>query len=147
MRSVAKAAASEKPHERLNRAMDQRRLTLGLDWEQVATRAGITSAALRAIRRGKNRGRDLTRRKLDDALQWEPGTLDGLADGRIGPDEVRESERSPSDDDMPLTRGEFRLYLALCQDPDATLSDAAMNKLRALGIDPARLRTTKRGTR
>lgn len=136
-----------KPHERLDKAMDARRLALGLSWNQLAGKAGMSSEALRAIRRGKNRGRDLTRHKLDEALLWEPGTLDAVFEGRIEPGEARDAARTPPDDDVPLTRGEFRLYIALSQDPDAELPDAALNKLRALGIDPARWKSKKRRTR
>lgn len=123
-----------KPYERLDTAMDARRLKLGLSWNQLAGKAGITSEALRAIRRGKNRGRVLTRRKLDEALQWEPGSVDALFEGRIDPEEVREAEPARPDDDAPLTRGEFRSYVTLSQDPDAELPESALKKLRALGI-------------
>ena len=41
-----------KPHERLDEAMNQRRLELRLNWRQLADAAGISYTALRAIRRG-----------------------------------------------------------------------------------------------
>lgn len=126
--------------------MNARRLQLGFSWDELAERAGLTSAGLRAIRSGRNYGRELTRRKLDGALGWEPGTLDGISQGTIEPGEAREVVRTPPDDDAPLTRGEFRLYVEMAQDPDAELSDEAVKKLRALGVDPDRWKAKKRRT-
>ena len=126
--------------------MAARRLELGLSWDRLAKKAGITATALRAIRRGKNRGRDTTWYNLNQALQWAPGTLEAVFDGRIEAAQARPAERMPADDDTPLTRGEFRLYITMSQDPDADLSDSALNKLRALGIDPDRWRR-ERGSR
>lgn len=127
--------------------MNVRRLQLGLTWDDVADKAGITSAGLRAIRSGKNRGRELTRRKIDAALQWEAGTLDAIFEDRIDPGDAPETEGRAVDDDAPLTRGEFRAYIALLQDPDAELPEGALKKLRALGVDPDRLKKSKRGGR
>lgn len=138
---------SLKPHERLDQAMNVRRLQLGLTWDDLADKAGITSAGLRAIRSGKNRGRELTRRKIDAALQWEAGTLDAIFEDRIDPNEAPETEGRAVDDEAPVTRGEFRAFLAILQDPDAELPESALKKLRALGVDPERIKKPKRGTR
>lgn len=123
--------------------MNVRRLQLGLTWDDVADKAGITSAGLRAIRSGKNRGRELTRRKIDAALQWEAGTLDAIFEDRIDPGEAPETEGRAVDDDAPLTRGEFRAYIALMQEPESELPEGALKKLRALGVDPERLKSRK----
>jgi len=147
---VAGESAPKKPYERLNEAMEVRRLELDLNWKQLARKAGISDTALRKIRRGQNHGRPDTRYRLNKALQLEPGTLEAVFEGRIEAHEVhaaRTAEPTPDDDDQPLTRGEFRLYLALCQDPHAELPDSAVKKLRALGIDPARFRRGERGGR
>lgn len=63
------------PHERLSQAMNTRRLELDMKWNAVATEAGISPEALRAIRRGDYKPSPLTARRLDDALQWPAGTV------------------------------------------------------------------------
>ena len=138
---------TKKPHERLDEAMNIRRLHLSMTWDDLAEKAGITSAGLRAIRGGKNRGRELTRRKLDAALQWEAGTVDAIFEGRIEPGEAPETEARNSDDEAPVTRGEFRAYVTLLENPDAELPDTALKKLRMLGVDPDRMRKRKRAGR
>jgi transcriptional regulator with XRE-family HTH domain len=70
------------PYERLDAAMNERRLSLRLNWRQVAEAASISYTALRAIRRGDYRPAELTARALDEALKWVPGsTLIVLAGG------------------------------------------------------------------
>lgn len=63
------------PHELLDEAMKRRRLELRMNWRQVVETAGISYEALRAIRRGDYRPTELTARRLDDALQWLPGSV------------------------------------------------------------------------
>ncbi|MGW4030788.1 hypothetical protein ACWEFL_15955 [Streptomyces sp. NPDC004838] len=62
------------PHERLDAAMNLRRLELRMNWREVATTAGISYEALRATRRGDYRPTELTARRLDGALQWTHGS-------------------------------------------------------------------------
>lgn len=66
------------PHERLDRAMDGRRLDLGLSWQDVAAAAKVSVATLRAIRSGTNRPSPLTKRRVEEALRWEPGSVDAI---------------------------------------------------------------------
>ena len=74
------------PHERLDRAMNRRRLDLRMNWVEVAKAADISYAALRAIRRGDYRPTELTARGIDQALEWEPGsTVAILAGGEPTP--------------------------------------------------------------
>lgn len=136
-----------KPHERLDEAMNTRRLHLSMTWDDLAEKAGITSAGLRAIRGGKNRGRELTRRKLDAALQWEAGTVDAIFEGRLDPDDAPETEERSSDDEAPVTRGEFRAYITLLENPDAQIPDSVLKKLRILGVDPEKMKKRKRADR
>jgi hypothetical protein len=65
---------------RLAQLMDERRLQLGLKWTQVAERAGagLSAETLRAIRRGEQAPRPLTRAAIDRALQWAPGSTDRI---------------------------------------------------------------------
>ncbi|MFM9628947.1 helix-turn-helix domain-containing protein [Streptomyces galilaeus] len=70
------------PFERLDDAMNTRRLELRLNWRQVADAAEISYTALRAIRRGDYRPTELTARRIDGALDWAPGTTLATLDGR-----------------------------------------------------------------
>lgn len=84
-----------RPHERLDRAMNQRRLELHMNWREVARGAGISYEALRAIRRGDSRPTELTARGIDAALQWAPGSvLKVLKDGAPTPVEVAEAREA-----------------------------------------------------
>ncbi|MDX3033010.1 helix-turn-helix domain-containing protein [Streptomyces scabiei] len=69
------------PHERLDLAMNERRLKLRMSWREVAQAAGISYEALRAIRKGNYRPTELTARALDEALQWMPGSVHAVLDG------------------------------------------------------------------
>lgn len=69
------------PFERLDDAMNRRRIHLRMNWREVADAAGISYTALRAIRKGDYRPTELTARGLDDALQWAPGSVYAILDG------------------------------------------------------------------
>lgn len=69
------------PHERLDEAMNQRRLELRLKWRDLANAAGITYEALRAIRRGESRPTEFTARALDEVLRWAPGSVYAILNG------------------------------------------------------------------
>lgn len=69
------------PHERLDQAMEQRRLDLGMRWGDVATAASIAEVTLRAVRRGENQPSALTRRRIEDALRWEHGSIEAILNG------------------------------------------------------------------
>lgn len=70
------------PFERLDQAMNRRRLELRMNWRELAEAAGISYTALRAIRRGEYRPTELTAQDLDAALQWAPGSVHAVLDGR-----------------------------------------------------------------
>jgi transcriptional regulator with XRE-family HTH domain len=55
--------------------LDEHRRAAGLSWDQVAARAGITTAGLRRIRRGEVRPRTPTLVQLEIALRLPPGAL------------------------------------------------------------------------
>ena len=69
------------PHERLDQALNRRRLDLRMDWNDVADQIGISPESLRAIRKGRNGPKELTARALDDWLNWEPGSTEALFKG------------------------------------------------------------------
>lgn len=68
-------------HLRLDAAMKDRRETLRTTWANVASEAGITVETLRAIRRGHNKPSLLTKRGIEGALLWEPGSIDRIFEG------------------------------------------------------------------
>lgn len=70
-----------KPFERLDEAMNRRRLELRMNWRELAEAADISYTALRAIRRGSYRPTELTAQALDLALQWAPGSVYAVLDG------------------------------------------------------------------
>jgi hypothetical protein len=69
------------PHERLNEAMNERRLELRMNWREVAQAAQISYEALRAIRRGGYRPTELTARGVDEALRWASGSVYAILAG------------------------------------------------------------------
>jgi len=69
------------PFEHLDERMNARRLDLGRNWRQIADAAGVSAEALRAIRRGKYQPSELTQRKMEDALQWAPGSVAAVLAG------------------------------------------------------------------
>lgn len=69
------------PYERLDRAMNARRLDLRMNWRELSEAAGISYEALRGIRRGDYRPSELTARALDEALRWERGGVEAILAG------------------------------------------------------------------
>jgi len=65
---------------RLDKAMEDRRLSLGLEWRDVAEAANVSYETLRALRRNRQSS-SLTKRRTEDALQWAPGSIDAILAG------------------------------------------------------------------
>jgi len=65
----------------LNKLMEARRLDLGITWRDLARSAGVSYEALRGLRRGPGGIAELTARRLDKALQWEPGSIAAVISG------------------------------------------------------------------
>lgn len=61
--------------------MDRRREELRLTWSEVARLAGVSRETLRQIRTGEGEIRPLTRRGIEDALQWAPSSIDAIMSG------------------------------------------------------------------
>lgn len=88
------------PHERLNEAMNRRRLELRRHWKQVAADAGISTESLSAIRRGDNRPSELTAHGIDTALGWESGSTEDIYKRGLPPrlrDAPAEHQPAPTD--------------------------------------------------
>src|SRR5262245_274480 len=85
--SVVRLAVMTKPRRTtgqgssLGEEMDQRRVALRLTWREVAERAGLSIAGLGAIRRGERQPTAVTRARIDDALEWAPGSIDAILSG------------------------------------------------------------------
>lgn len=58
----------------------------------MAAAAGLTKEGLRGVRSGEGDLRSLTKRGIEDALEWEPGTVDAILDS---PDHVPQARREP----------------------------------------------------
>lgn len=61
--------------------MDERRGELGLTWDQVAERAGVSPETLRRNANRPDRMRTITRKGIERALMWESGSVDAILDG------------------------------------------------------------------
>src|ERR1039458_5703661 len=69
------------PQHRLGDLMDKRRRELRLRWRDVAVLSGITYEGIRAVRIGTGGLRALTQLGIEDALQWEHGSIRSVQDG------------------------------------------------------------------
>ncbi|MFF6825013.1 hypothetical protein [Streptomyces longwoodensis] len=118
--------AHPQPHERLDAAMNERRLALHRTWREVAEAARITYEALRAIRRGDSKPTELTARGLDGALDWEAGSvLKVLAGGEPSP--LSSDASAVADDDAALSKElalAQRLLAATVREMDLTPEEA-----------------------
>ena len=65
---------------RLADAMNERRLELRLQWNDVAERADISTETLRKVRHDQPMS-PLTQTNLEHALQWERCSIDTILDG------------------------------------------------------------------
>lgn len=66
--------------ERLAEEMDDRRVELRLEWEEVAVAAGISVATLRRIRRGASLTKD-SAAAVERGLHWLPGSVAAIERG------------------------------------------------------------------
>lgn len=86
-------------YERLDRVMNEQRVHLRMSWRDLANTAGVSEAALRAIRRGHFAPTELTAVHIDDALQWLPGSTRAVLSGgdptareeRVDAQEIRDA--------------------------------------------------------
>lgn len=92
---------------RLADLMDARRRDLRLTWDEVATRAGINRETLRQIRNGNGDIRPLSKTGIEDALEWERGSVDAILAGSeptpIEPRHVALSDQGTAGDVLSRT--------------------------------------------
>lgn len=70
---------TSKAEQRLEQAMNERRLDLGMRWNEVARRAGVSTETLFRFRKGL-RTEDTTH-AVERALQWRRGSVDAILTG------------------------------------------------------------------
>lgn len=75
--------------------MEERRLDLGLTWEEVASRANLKYETIRGVRKGESRGRPMTRRAMSVALGWTPDSVDRILRGE-DPEEAASAPATPA---------------------------------------------------
>lgn len=68
-------------HEPLDRAIEARAIDLGMSYVQLAERAGISDVSLRNFRKGRGILKPVNLRRLENALEWAPGSLRSILDG------------------------------------------------------------------
>jgi len=122
------------PFQQLDDAMNRRRVQLRMNWREVADAAGISYTALRAIRKGEYRPAELTARRLDDALQWMPGSVYAILAGGE-PTAMENTERQPSTgaQSPPLPPATPPDLLS----PQEALRRAVRATARELGVTPS----------
>lgn len=69
------------PHERLAAALERRSDQLDMTWTELAHVSGVSEVTLRALRRGHNKPSARTKRRLEDALAWERGSIQTVLEG------------------------------------------------------------------
>lgn len=100
-------------HERLADAIEDRRGELGLSLREVAQLAKITGETLRAVRKGANDPSALTKRGIERALQWAPGSVDSVLAG--GRPRAARAPRSPMDEAEAIMDENERLAAQLVE--------------------------------
>lgn len=90
------AGMSEAPRQRLARLMNEQRVKLKLRWTAVADRAGMDESHLRRIRRGEIEITDYAAWQIEEALNWEPGSINEILAGKLP------TEKPPRIDVDPL---------------------------------------------
>lgn len=84
------------------RMLDGYRQDAGMSWTEVASKVGISEEGLRLIRKGKNRPKASTARKLENVLGIHEGTLDDWGAMQEGVQLVIELPRRNYDSDSLL---------------------------------------------
>lgn len=113
---------------RLDALMDTRRLELGLRWKGVVERAGITHQTLLQLRKGQPVA-DLTIARVEQALEWAPGSIAQIAEGG---DPIPLPPPSPEPENAPRS-GRYRpVQVPEGLDPD----DEDVQRIQAMKLPP-----------
>ncbi|MFI7630248.1 hypothetical protein [Microbispora rosea] len=131
---------TETPRERLARLMDERREKLGLDWNDVIAGSGLTKTGLHHVRFENRTMRASTKRGIENALRWEPGSIDSILDGG---DPVELPEPPPVVTKQPdllqmLSAGLSEMGATIAQAQRSLLASGAMGMAYRGDIDKLR---------
>lgn len=96
----AHADAADAGMVRAGAAAAARRRELDISQRRLAAEGIINAGALIAFEKGRSWPRERTRAKLEEVLQWPPGTIERLRTG--APERRRESAPAPSGDETSL---------------------------------------------
>lgn len=107
---------------RLADEMDRRRIALSLRWEHIAEKARISTTHLRKFRRGDAGASDVVLAALEDALQWERGSIAAILDGGQPTPAAESSHRDPT-----KTLAEMLLERGLARPEELSVSDEIRN--------------------
>lgn len=113
----------DSPSDRLAIAMEQRRLELDLAWKDLASAAKVSVATLGAIRRGVNEPSALNKRRLENALRWEHGSIEAILTGGE-PTTVADA----ADSQAPEGEHQDPLVAELAQQLEQLKAEAARNR-------------------
>lgn len=91
-------------HDRLEAAMEERRVQLRMSWRDLANKAELSYEGLRAIRRGERNPNPVTRSRLDDALGWQAGSVARVLAGGEPVVEVSVSDGGTATDEASESR-------------------------------------------
>lgn len=103
------------PDNRLDLAMDARRLSLNLEWRDLAKAAGVSYETLRALRRAGNAA-PLTKRRVEEALHWTPGSIDEVLAGGQPTLAIPPSPTSDDVDELTALRAQLDRILDRIQE-------------------------------
>ncbi len=126
----------ETPRRRLARLMAERRDELGLYWNDVAERAGLTKEGLRTVRGGVGTMRPPTKRGIETALRWTRGSVDRILEGGtpIALEETAVHAASGASMAVPVAPAERAVRVTLAPG-DAVLEAPGVGTLGAPGAD------------
>ncbi|MBG0814180.1 hypothetical protein [Planomonospora sp. ID82291] len=130
----------ETPRRRLARLMTERRDELGLYWNDVAERAGLTKEGLRSVRGGVGTMRPPTKRGIETALRWTRGSVDRILEG--GSPVTLEAETAVRAAAPPAARmpspSDDTVLGALGAEVDAGILRSQLGALREAGLRTGR---------
>jgi transcriptional regulator with XRE-family HTH domain len=100
---------AESADRNLEDAMNDRRIELGVRWEEVARRGGLSVAQLRRFRKGIGPRTPDTTRAVERALTWDSGHVASILSGPRAENQPRQAgdEQPSGDDRMEELQAEF----------------------------------------
>ena len=87
---------SDGARHQLSQAMEERADELNLNWREVAANAGISVEAVRTARYGPGGIARKTRRGIERGLQWPPGHVDRILEGKSAEPDPTPAPEEPS---------------------------------------------------